>query len=59
LSEQAEPVEPNDVAIPVNNPDVDRVNQKYKDLKSHYKNLLSSFDQSEDLRKIYKKLVID
>ena len=42
-----------------NQEDLDRMQYKYQGLKGHYKQLLSSFDQSEDLRKVYKKLVLD
>ena len=32
---------------------------KYEGLRKNYNELLSSFDQSEELRKIYKQLVVD
>ena len=35
------------------------ISQKYEGLRKNYNELLTSFDQSEELRKIYKQLVID
>lgn len=35
------------------------VTQKYEGLRKNYNELLTSFDQSEELRKIYKQLVVD
>ena len=35
------------------------INQKYEGLRKNYNELLTSFDQSEELRKVYKQLVID
>jgi len=32
---------------------------KYETLKGNYAQLLSSFDQSEELRKVYKQLIVD
>ena len=32
---------------------------KYKNLKGNYSQLLASYDQSEELRKVYKQLVND
>ena len=33
--------------------------QKYEGLRKNYNKLITSFDQSEELRKIYKQLVVD
>ena len=35
------------------------ISAKYESLKGHYAQLLSSFDQSEELRKVYKQLIVD
>ena len=32
---------------------------KYEGLRYNYNELLTSFDQSEELRKVYKQLVVD
>ena len=32
---------------------------KYEGLRANYNELLTSFDQSEELRKVYKQLVVD
>ena len=35
------------------------VTQKYENLKKSYEDLLLSYDKSEELRKIYKHIVLD
>ena len=38
---------------------LNEVNKKYDELRGNYSQLIGSFDQSEELRKVYKKLVVD
>ena len=38
---------------------LNEVNKKYDELRGNYSQLMGSFDQSEELRKVYKKLVVD
>ncbi len=39
--------------------EIEQVGQKYDNLRTNYSQLLNSFDQSEELRKVYKQLVVD
>lgn len=38
---------------------LEKVDEKYHKLRGNYAELLTSFDQSEELRKVYKTLVVD
>ena len=35
------------------------VEKKYAGLKEQYEKLLKSYDQSEELRKVYKQIIVD